>query len=149
VLGYRIHWNKDLWSDTYGASKYGGRWNPIGVGVIYAAENYSLAVLETLVHAGRTTMPTNKAATEILIPFGVDVTAPKELLALSSEEQMSYGREWYRLGGSAVLRVPSHVVRGREFNLVINPDHPDFKKLRASEPLPVEYDPRLFVTSKP
>jgi RES domain-containing protein len=148
VVGTRIHWKEKAWSDTYGALHYGGRWNRIGIGVVYAAENYSLAVLETLVHAGRTTMPANKVATEILIPLGAGIETA-ETASWDVQVSQEFGRQWYMEQRTLVLRVPSAVVRGREFNLVINPEHPDFKKLVPSAPLPIEYDPRLFLTSTP
>jgi RES domain-containing protein len=55
----------------------------------------------------------------------------------------AYGDEWVASGRSAVLRVPSYVVRV-EWNFVFNPAHKDFGRLRVAEPLPVWWDERLF-----
>lgn len=40
------------------------------------------------------------------------------------------------------LRVPSIVVPG-EWNVLLNPAHPDFRLVRVGEPLPFVFDPRL------
>ena len=42
------------------------------------------------------------------------------------------------------LRVPSVVFQGREFNLLLNPMHPDFSQIEVEAPEPVVWDPRLF-----
>jgi RES domain-containing protein len=40
--------------------------------------------------------------------------------------------------------VPSVVTR-RECNVLINPAHPDFQQIVATDPVPVEWDRRLFI----
>ncbi|MBI2497892.1 MAG: RES domain-containing protein, partial [Opitutae bacterium] len=40
------------------------------------------------------------------------------------------------------LRVPSVVVPG-EFNYLLNPAHPDFKRVKIGKPEPFSFDPRL------
>lgn len=49
-----------------GAKLYGGRWNPIGIEVIYASASISLAVLEVLVNTPE--LPADYTLTEIHIP---------------------------------------------------------------------------------
>jgi RES domain-containing protein len=45
---YRIHKTRYAGDSGEGARRYGGRWNPTGVAVIYAASHVSLAALDTL-----------------------------------------------------------------------------------------------------
>jgi RES domain-containing protein len=44
---------------------------------------------------------------------------------------------------SAVLAVPS-VIIPEEFNYLLNPAHPDFKKISIGKPEPFAFDPRLL-----
>jgi len=44
---------------------------------------------------------------------------------------------------TVALRVPS-VIIPEEYNYIINPAHPDFKKLRISRPEPFSFDPRMW-----
>jgi RES domain-containing protein len=43
---------------------------------------------------------------------------------------------------SAVLEVPSVIVQF-EPNYLINPGHPDFKRIKIGKPVPFAFDPRL------
>ena len=43
-----------------------------------------------------------------------------------------------------VLRVPSVVTEGREYNILINPLHPQAPLIQPSDPEPVRWDVRLF-----
>jgi RES domain-containing protein len=55
----------------------------------------------------------------------------------------TFGDAWLQSARSAVLLVPS-VVAELETNLLVNPAHPHFKMIRASEPKAVQWDARLF-----
>jgi RES domain-containing protein len=56
---------------------------------------------------------------------------------------MRYGSEWLRSGRAAVLEVPSVLVPG-ETNLLLNPAHVDFKRLRIARARAFSFDPRLW-----
>jgi RES domain-containing protein len=132
-----------------GASLVGGRWNSPGHGVIYASRSYAGAMLECLAHAGIGRVPKTHVAIEIAIPGGVVVERHDET-SLSPEWDHSdlrvaraFGDAWIRDQRTAVLIVPSVVAR-REGNVLLNPQHPDFKKITAGLPEPVIWDVRLF-----
>lgn len=63
---------------------------------------------------------------------------------LSEEQALTrrIGDEWAFRGSSAVLRVPSVIVF--ETNLVLNPEHPDFSRVRFLGPQPFHFDARLL-----
>jgi RES domain-containing protein len=52
------------------------------------------------------------------------------------------GDDWFRQASSAVLKVPSVIVV-LEYNYLLNPLHPDFKKITIGPPTPFLFDPRL------
>ena len=54
-----------------------------------------------------------------------------------------FGDQWLKEARSAVLLVPSVVVR-LEWNALVNPVHPDAAKLTISTPEKVVWDKRLF-----
>ena len=56
-----------------------------------------------------------------------------------------FGDQWLDERRSAVLLVPSVALQGREVNVLINPDHPDFARIEASSPEAVVWDPRFFL----
>jgi len=52
------------------------------------------------------------------------------------------GQRWLDAGDSAVLKVPSAVVV-EEWNYILDPQHPDFKKLILQKPKRFLFDRRL------
>jgi RES domain-containing protein len=133
--------------DGSGAMLRGARWSSAGRRVIYAAETYAGALLETLVHASGN-VPSSQGYVEIEIPAGlpVEVIAAGDLPHWDSpsfETARAFGDRWYDERRTPVLMVPS-VVTLVERNVLINQEHPDFARIRASEPLPVRWDARLW-----
>jgi RES domain-containing protein len=53
------------------------------------------------------------------------------------------GDRWIRSGVSPALLVPSAVL-SREYNFLINPAHPQFRRLKVHKPEARFLDPRLF-----
>ncbi len=134
-----------------GAEKTGGRWNEAGLAVTYAAENRSLACLETMVHLVAVGLPLNRYLVEISIPDKVWTVAQREIAAtlpVGWEAQpagltsISFGSAWLRNKTSAILLVPSVIV-AEEFNVLINPAHPESAGINAKKVRQWRYDPRL------
>jgi RES domain-containing protein len=135
--------------DGTGARFVGGRWNSPGQPVIYAAETFAGAVLEVLVHGNLGRVPKTHAVVEITIPdqVSVEAVAASALRGWDADDQMvsrAYGDLWLEKKRTAVLLVPSVVTRGRESNVVLNPEQSDFANITASKPQQVDWDERLF-----
>jgi RES domain-containing protein len=145
---YRIADRRHAILDGEGAATIGGRWNSPGRRVIYAAETYAGAMLEVLANANIGRMPKHHGWIEIW--FGEDVSVEevdarkvRHWEATGQRASRIFGDKWYDEKRSTVLIVPSTVVRV-ERNVVINQEHPGFRKLRATAPKPVVWDERLF-----
>ena len=133
--------------DGTGAMLHGARWNSAGRRVIYAAETFAGALLEILVHASGS-VPKGQGYVEIEIPDGlaIEEITQDDLPrwdSLSFEAARKFGNRWYDERRTPVLLVPSVVTRV-ERNVLINQEHPDFAKIRASQPQPVRWDARLW-----
>ena len=130
-----------------GAWHTGGRWNSPGVSLVYTSEHKSLAVLEILVH-----LDPQDALHHVTFQIEFDEALverlPREHLPAGWREEMparaarDLGNTWVREKRSAVLAVPS-VIIPEELNFLLNPAHPDFKKIRVGKPQPFTFDPRL------
>jgi len=135
--------------DGTGAKLTGGRWNSPGRPVIYAAETFAGALLEVLVHANLGRVPRTHAVIEITIPESVliEIVRPEGIPEWDAPDQIAsreFGDRWLQELRSGVLLVPSFVARGRERNVLINPEHDDFGRITASEPEDLLWDERLF-----
>ncbi|HEY3761298.1 MAG TPA: RES family NAD+ phosphorylase [Verrucomicrobiae bacterium] len=133
--------------DGEGARLNGGRWNSIGVRVVYVSLTKSLAALETLVHLKQPVtskyvaipLQFDDALIESLppatLPAGWDAEPP-------SPASQQIGNDWVRTSRSTLLALPS-VITG-ETNYLINPAHPGFGKIKIGKPQSFTFDPRLL-----
>jgi RES domain-containing protein len=111
-----------------GAFKYGGRWNSIGVRVVYTAQSISLATLEIL--AGGAAIDLLDDFVKISVEF--DDSSIQTLRHLpeawnnypAGRKTREIGDAWVKELKSVVLKVPSAVIQ-EEFIYVINPLHPN------------------------
>lgn len=131
-----------------GARRYGARWSPVGVTVVYCSDSRSLAALEIIVNArnGTKLVGESWAVLSAEIPESL-VERPPRVPDNWREHPhpratQDFGAKWVREQRTAVLRVPSVVVLG-EFNYLLNPAHPDFAKITVGQPAPFAFDPRL------
>lgn len=137
-----------IWDGT-GAALIGGRWNSPGKPVIYGSLSYSCAMLEILAHANIGRIPETHQYVIAEIPKGVSVkileesTLPQDWDSENSASARAVGDQWLSEARSAVLIIPS-VIAKLDRNALINPLHPDAKKLIVSDPQKVIWDKRLF-----
>jgi RES domain-containing protein len=146
VLAYRIADSRHAIFSGEGARLIGGRWNPPGMPVIYAAASFAGAVLEVLVHQNLGEVPVTHACVAIDIPEQVSVERCS-LKPASWNDRVAaraFGRAWLEERRSCVLLVPSVILAGKEHNVLLNPAHPDFTSVRAGDPELVVWDKRLF-----
>lgn len=137
-----------------GARLTGGRWNAKDTEVIYTSESRSLAAMEYLVHVSLTDIPTETKIVSIDIP---DTSIPKQIdpSDLPTDWRKNpapflladIGTKWVLSKESLLLRVPSAVII-HEFNILINPMHPDMKSVNIVEVESFVYDERLHKTNK-
>jgi RES domain-containing protein len=59
------------------------------------------------------------------------------------ESLRRFGDGWIYSSETAALLVPSAAIRG-EWNVLLNPDHPDFSRIQFRSPHPFEFDARMF-----
>lgn len=116
--------------------------------MIYASGRYSTAMLEQLVR-GSGRLPPNQHFIEITIPNGVSYEALDEAQlpgwdALAKDVSRAFGHEWHKSQRSLLLIVPSVVAR-LETNVLINPEHPEFRQVKHGLHKRVWWDSRLFV----
>jgi len=130
-----------------GAAKTGGRWNSRGVAVVYTSSTKSLATLESLVHLNPPVF-FKYVVMEVQLDEALVETFPVKKLPADWRTEppppstKAIGEAWVREARSAVLALPS-VISG-ETNYLINPAHPDFKKISIGKPEPFVFDPRLL-----
>jgi RES domain-containing protein len=150
MIVYRIAKTRHI-SDLsgIGARLYGGRWNNKGIGIVYASENRSLATVEYLVHVPISIIPGDLSIASIKIP---DLIKPKDILPCNlpnnwrdyppPSELAEIGTKWALSNETLSLRVPSAVVEN-EFNILINPQHPEMKRITISKVEKFRFDTRL------
>ncbi len=134
--------------DGEGARRHGGRWNPEGVAAVYLAESRALAMLEVFVHAPREALGLDWRILAVEVADRlVETVDPADLPAdwaelPGSRGARSHGAAWMKRATQPCLRLPSPVVP-RESTLLVNPRHPDFRRLRVGKPESFLFDPRL------
>ena len=134
-----------------GAKITGGRWNAPGDALIYTSETRALGCLETVVHLNAGGLPLNRYLVCVTIPAAVWAKARTETPGSlpvgwdadpSGRASIRFGTTWIRSAASALLRVPSIIVP-EEYNVLINPMHPDSRGITAGKIRKWLYDPRL------
>jgi RES domain-containing protein len=133
-----------------GAKLSGGRWNRPGNAVLYCASNISLAVLETFIHLKAGGLPLNRYLVEFSIPDTLWYDAhrvpapPVGWDAIpTGKVSLDAGDAWLKANRSALMIVPSVIVR-EESNVLINPLHPDARRIAVRKVRKWLYDPRLM-----
>lgn len=134
---------------------YGGRWNPVGVAAVYAAETIALAALEKWVHLAGVV----PARTYALV--AVDVPEDGAIVELSARElpdgwdQMPSSRAAEQLGRTLLapddegefqmlgFTAPSVIVPESR-NLILNPAHPAMQHVKLALTREFTFDERML-----
>lgn len=147
MLCYRITLQK--YSDSLFASGKEGRWNFKGDRIIYTSESRSLACLENLVHSSGETLLNLFRVMIIYIPDQLSIAHLDHVSLPENWNQQARpkwcqerGNRWLEKAENPVLKVPSAIVN-KEFNYLINPNHPEFKKVKIIDTEPFPFDQRL------
>jgi RES domain-containing protein len=140
------------WSISLSASGTPARWNSQNIFTIYSAASRSLACLEMAVHIDNTRLLTEYYRV-MVISIPDELKMEKILVSdlpanWNHTSDKSYkicqgiGDLWSRTGNSAILEVPSAIIKN-ERNYLINPQHPDFIKIKIVDSEPFFFDPRI------
>ncbi|WP_264524628.1 RES family NAD+ phosphorylase [Flavobacterium sp. N502536] len=128
----------------------GFRWNSLNTRMVYTAESRALATLEVSVHLDLSEdLPLDRFYVEIEIPD--DITIQEVQLEDLPEDWNSkppivitqtIGDDFIDYNEASVLKVPSCIVP-QEFNYLINPTHPDSKKIKVVSTTRMNFDSRF------
>jgi RES domain-containing protein len=136
-----------------GARRFAARWNSAGTPMVYTSTSLSLAMIEVFVHLRKDQIPDDLVSIEADIP--IDETKIEQdktftLLRLPTDwksegntELQGIGDEWITSSASLHLFVPSVPVKG-EWNVLLNPAHPDANRIRQLAMEPLHFDERMF-----
>lgn len=133
-----------------GAALKGARWNSIGVELIYTASNRSLAMAEVAVHFTLATLPSDYMMITIFIPDDIsiqklnisDLPTDWNTFPHPSTTQ-TIGDQFIADNKFCLLQISSAVTQG-DYNLLINPNHPDFKRIKIIATDKFPFDKRIF-----
>jgi len=144
----RTQYGNDL--TGIGTKLYGGRWNQKGTAMIYTSKSRALAALEFFVHLPLSLAPPGLKIVSLQIP---DKTAIEEIsLSDLPADWRTYpappklanlGSAWVKTNKTLLLRVPSVIIE-KEFNILINPVHPDIKLVTIGKIEDFKFDDRLL-----
>jgi RES domain-containing protein len=132
-----------------GARLYGGRFNSKGIAVVYTSSSIALASLEMMVQLQASGLLSKYLLCEITFDRSLASVMDRKVLPRNWKrspppvEVQQVGDDWVADGESAVLQVPSAIVE-EEANFLLNPHHPDFRRITIGKPHHFRFDPRLL-----
>ena len=159
MIFWRLEYSKHLEDSLSGegARRHGGRWNEKDTPTVYVSSTLSLAALEKFVHAQPMARELTLHAIAVDIPDeSVRQARRPEPLPVGWNQPeprvdtMNWGSQWAAAKTSLAGIVPSVLLpayffeKALEFNLILNPEHPDMKQVRIVNRLNYSFDPRLW-----
>ncbi|MGB2848305.1 MAG: RES family NAD+ phosphorylase [Saprospiraceae bacterium] len=132
-----------------GAEKSGGRWNSKGTALLYCSESRALCTAEIAVHTPLGNVPLDYELISVELPDHSLITLSSALptdwksIPPAHTTQL-IGDRFVASMEVLTLKVPSVIVPG-EYNFLINPAYPDFKKVKIIKKEKFEFDKRLFI----
>lgn len=132
-----------------GARLFSGRWNPAGVRMVYTSSSLALAAVEFFVNLDPSVAPDDLVSLSAEIPPTLTIEKialsdlPQNWRALENPALQALGAEWVSSLRSVALEVPSAAIEG-EWNVLLNPTHPEFSKIQMGKPKEFHFDKRMF-----
>ncbi len=132
-----------------GARRFGGRWNSRGVPMVYSSSSLALAAIELFVHLEPNLQPDDLVSIAALLPKGEPAQRlepdklPRGWWKDDFEPLRELGDKWIREKSSLAIEVPSAALR-TEWNVLLNPLHPEVAKIKIEKPQPFHFDARMF-----
>ncbi|MFT4093611.1 MAG: RES family NAD+ phosphorylase [Niabella sp.] len=134
-----------------GAWMNGGRWNSEGRFALYASVSRALALLEILAHAPAkmlTIKPYILLTLEVADTASTEQIQPEMLPANWNVHDLrpatvQLGDRFLKTGKALLLMTPS-VIMPEEWNYVLNPLHPEMKKVKIIHRRSIKFDKRLL-----
>ncbi len=117
--------------------------------MVYTSRSLALAALETFVNLEPNLQPDDVVSIEAELPNDIasehlDLNLlPQRWYERRDEFLRRFGDEWIRRARAVALQVPSAAIRG-EWNVLLNPAHADFCRLKVQAPKPFLFDLRMF-----
>ena len=150
MIVYRIT-NEKFKSDISGngAALYGSRWNSKGKRLLYTSQFISLSILESLVHLKIKEIPSTQYLLHIELPDDIEIAEISyKKIKINWREETEYtqwlGNNFLQNNQSLIMKVPSAIVP-QESNILLNPMHARFKKVKIVLSELLELDKRLTV----
>ncbi len=136
--------------DVTGTRLNGGRWNPVGVGILYTAEHPALALVEILVHMPQVPyaeLPNYRLFTVDIPDDSRRVVTADQLPAYWNENTYSRSQtvlaDWLANPDVLALGVPSSVMPSG-INYLLHPAHTAYANIHIVDEKPLVIDPRLW-----
>jgi RES domain-containing protein len=132
-----------------GPWRYGGRWNSPGMRVVYVSEHQSTAAFEVFVNRVPFILEETYKVFHLEWPDNLTERFPVKRLPANWRifpppiETREIGDRWVQERRSAALALPS-AISPTDINFLLNPEHPDFKRIRIAPPIDYDFDPRLL-----
>lgn len=135
---------------TEGARRLGGRWNPLGIGILYTSASPELALLEQMVHLR--SLPYSDLPK--LVRLTLQLPETPRLITVEElqhhwrdEADFTYNHQllgdWLLKPDVLAVGVPSAVVPD-SFNYLVHPNHPAFSDITLARTAPFSIDSRLW-----
>lgn len=150
-------WRISNYTDLSGEGARGAsaRWHSEGRLIVYLAESPAGALLERIVHlidqGEGDDLPRFYQLLKVAAPDATAVKALNTKAKFDWRERIEFtqqlGDAWLASGETPLARVPS-VIAPHTWNVLLNPEHPDAKKVRIEAASRERFDPRLFQLGK-
>ncbi len=132
-----------------GARLFGGRWNKENYSMLYTSTHLSLSVLELLVHVDYKFITNDFYYIVLELPENTKISNVHHSILKENWREnppnyttKNYGTNWLLNNKNLALQVPSAVLP-KEYNILLNPLHINFKDIKILEKGKLELDARI------